>query len=59
VPASKKKTNDKWLTEDERKGAGIEPYVNPALRGVWFLVALIGVAAIGAVIVIYYLWRVG
>ncbi len=47
----------KWLSEHEREVAGIKPYPNPALRGVSFLVALIGVVVIGAFLVIYSLWR--
>jgi len=47
------RANEKWLSEKEREVFEIKPYVNPALRGILFLVALIGVIAIGAVLVIY------
>jgi len=51
------KIHDHWLTEEEKNVMDIKPYVNPMLRGGWFLAALIGVTAIGAGIVIYSLWR--
>jgi hypothetical protein len=46
-----------WLTEEEYKGLKLAPYRNPALRGVPFLVALIGVVTIGFGLLIYSLWR--
>ena len=49
--------HNKWLSEEEREVAGIKPYVNPALRGVQFLAALVGVVTIGAGIVIYSVLR--
>lgn len=51
------KIHDHWLTEEEKRIMDIEPYANPVLRGVWFLVALIVVSAMGAGIVIYSLLR--
>ncbi len=46
-----------WFTADNRERLGLKPYANPALRGVWFLIALIGVGLVGAALVIYSLWR--
>lgn len=51
------KMHGEWLNEYERNVMDIRPYVSPTLRGVWFLVALIGVSAIGAIISTYSLWR--
>ena len=46
-----------WLTEEEHKELKLTPYRNPALRGVAFLVALIGVVTIGVGLLTYSLWR--
>jgi len=45
------------ISEKDRKKYQLTPYHNPALRGVWFLVALIGVVVIGGGLVIYSLLR--
>jgi hypothetical protein len=49
--------HNRGLTKDEREAAGVAPYINPALRGARFLVALVGVSTIGAGIVIYFVLR--
>jgi hypothetical protein len=47
-----------WICDSERKKLKIEDrYPNPALRGVSFLVALIGVVIIGFGLLTYSLWR--
>ena len=45
------------ISEKDRKRYQIEPKPNPVLRGIWFLIALIGVVVIGAGLVIYSLLR--
>jgi hypothetical protein len=52
------KIYDRWLSKCERKLLKVEDrYPNPALRGVSFLVALIGVVTIGFGLLTYSLWR--
>jgi hypothetical protein len=52
------KIYDRWLCKCERKLLKVEDrYPNPALRGVSFLVALIGVVVIGFGLLTYSLWR--
>jgi hypothetical protein len=46
-----------WLTEREREQLLVKPYRNPTLRGVSFLIALIGVVTIGFLLLEYALWR--
>jgi hypothetical protein len=45
------------IGEVDRKKYQIEPKPNPVLRGIWFLIALIGVVVIGGGLVIYSLLR--
>jgi hypothetical protein len=45
------------INEKDRGRYQIEPKPNPVLRGVWFLIALIGVVVIGGGLVIYSLLR--
>jgi hypothetical protein len=45
------------ISKDDRERYQIKPYKCPLLRGSWFLAALLGVVLIGAVLVIYSLWR--
>jgi hypothetical protein len=45
------------ISDGDRAIYKITPYRNPALRGVWFLIALIGVVVIGGLLVIYSLLR--
>jgi hypothetical protein len=46
-----------WLTKEEYEKLELTPYHNPALRGVSFLAALIGVVTIGFLLLTYSLWR--
>ena len=47
-----------WLTKEEYEKLELTPYHNPALRGVSFLAALIGVVTIGFLLLTYsLLWR--
>jgi hypothetical protein len=46
------------ISKEDLKRYKIEPKPNPVLRGVWFLIALIGVVVIGGGLVIYSLLRV-
>jgi hypothetical protein len=45
------------ISEKDLKRYKIEPKSNPVLRGIWFLIALIGVVVIGGGLVIYSLLR--
>lgn len=48
----------KFISKDDRETAGVEDYGPcPALRGRQFMLALIGVVTVGAVIVIYSVYR--
>jgi hypothetical protein len=51
------KFNTNRISEEDLEKYGIKPKPNPALRGIWFLIALIGVVVIGAGLVIYSLVR--
>jgi hypothetical protein len=51
--SSLQRAHQKWLSKAELETLQTKFYDNPALRGVLFLIALIGVIAIGAVLVIY------
>lgn len=47
-----------WLSEDERRIIEPGKYPNnPMLRGIWFLVALVGVVIFGLALLIYSLFR--
>lgn len=46
-----------WLTKDEYEKLKLRRDQNPALRGVAFLFALIGVVTIGSLLLAYSLWR--
>jgi hypothetical protein len=45
------------IRKEDLKRYEIEPKSNPVLRGIWFLIALIGVVVIGGGLVIYSLLR--
>ena len=50
--------HNNFQSERERHLMHIESYgKHPWKRGVWFVVALIGVVALGALLVIWSLWR--
>lgn len=51
------KTDDTVFGAEERSALGIERYRGPHLRGISFLTALIGVAAFGAILLIWSLLR--
>lgn len=49
--------DDKIFDPKERAALGIERYRGPHLRGFSFLATLIGVSVLGAVLLIWSLWR--
>jgi len=51
------KFHTKRISKADQETYELKPYVFPFLRGGWFLAALLGVVLIGAVLVIYTLWR--
>ncbi|SRR5581483_4047507 len=46
-----------YVDEADRKNLGLEPYPCPFLRGILFLIALIGVSLVAMGVAIYSLWR--